>query len=160
MHTKTLNDRYTLWIIFGILGSICREIIGAILLWLKIANNHIIYLAADLFSNNIGQIKSIYGIIAGTITDWVLGAVIGILIGLIFQWTGHRNYLLKGFGVGLVAWIGIYGFLVHGMPQMFTLRSEPMALTCLSIITHCIFGGVTAFFINKFVPTKNEQWHN
>jgi hypothetical protein len=161
MKVKTLfNDRYTLWIIFGIAGSICREIIDSIFLWAHISNGHIVYLAADLFSNNLGQIRSLYGIIAGTLTDWVLGAIIGIVIGLIFQWTGHRNYLLKGIGVGLLAWIGIYGFLVHGMPQMFVLESQPMAITCLSIIVHCIFGGVTAFLINKFVPTKSQQWHD
>jgi hypothetical protein len=157
MKINFLNDRFTLWIVFGIFGSICREIIGVLLLWTKISNSHIVYLAADLYSNDLSGIKSVYGIIAGTLTDWVLGAAIGIIIGLVLQWTGPKNYLLKGIGVGLIAWIGVYGFLVHGLPQMFVLKSEPMVLTCLSILTHCILGATTAFLINKYVPTKTEQ---
>ena len=86
------DDRLTLWVISGVIGSIVREVFDLIIIWIGVPILHIAFLAADLFINNINQIKSFMGIITGTLTDWIMGATIGVIIGLVLQWSGRQNY--------------------------------------------------------------------
>ena len=158
MKIKFFNDRLTLWVISGVIGSVIREIFDSLIIWTGLSRVHIVYLSVDLFTNNPKEIHSFLGLAIGTFTDWVLGAFIGVIVGLVLQWTGHKNYLLKGIGVGLFSWVAIFGFIVHGFPQMFTAQPKCLSDVVYSFLAHVIFGGTTAFFNNKFVPAKMGDW--
>ena len=156
MKIKLLKDRFTLWVLCGITGAICREITGLVLKWTGLTNGlHIVNIAADLYTNDLKEIFSVAGVIAGILTDWGLGATLGIVIGYTLIIYGNQNYLLKGLAIGLLAWIGLYGFLVHGVPQMFILKLG-IKVSCCSLINHCIYGGITAFLIHKFTALYSD----
>jgi hypothetical protein len=137
------------------MGSIVRELFDLIVIWMGIPIIHISSLAADLFSNDINQIKSFTGILTGTLTDWIMGAAIGVIIGLVLQWSGRQNYLLKGIGIGLFSWVAIFGFLVGGMPYMFIFKPT-MFNTLFAFVPHSIYGGITAFCIARLTKIRNE----
>ena len=149
------NDRLTLWIISGVIGSIVRELFDFIVIRLGLPIIHISSLAVDLFSSNLNQINSVTGILIGTLTDWIMGASIGVIIGLVLQWSGRQNYLLKGIGIGLVSWVAIFGFLVHGLPQMFIFRPT-MFNTLFAIVPHSIYASTTAYFIVRFTKIPSH----
>ena len=149
------DDRFTLWIISGIIGSVVREIFDFIAIWIGLPIIHIVLLAVDLFTNNSNQAKSFIGILTGILTDWIMGAVIGVIIGLVLQWSGRQNYLLKGIGIGLIGWVAIFGFLVAGMPHVFMFKPT-MFNTFFAIIPHSIYAGVTAFCIIRFTKIPSH----
>ena len=95
------------------------------------------------------------GIITGTITDWIMGAFIGVIIGLVLQWSGRRNYLLKGIGIGLICWVGIFGFLVRGMEHMFIFKPT-LFNTLFGLVPHSIYAGITAFCIVRFTKIQSH----
>jgi hypothetical protein len=149
------HDRLTLWILSGVIGSVIRELFDFIAIWIGLPIIHIANLGADLFSNNRNEIKSLTGILTGTLTDWIMGASIGIIIGLVLQWSGRRNYLLKGIGIGLISWVAIFGFLVQGMPHMFMFK--PTIFNALfAMVPHSIYAGVTAFCIVRFTKIESH----
>ncbi len=149
------DDRLTLWIVAGIIGSIVRELFDAIIILIGLPIIHIASLAVDLFTNDINHIHSWLGVIIGIMTDWIMGAVIGVGIGLVLQWSGRQNYLLKGLGIGLISWVVIFGFLVQGMPWMFVLKPT-LFNTLFAIIPHGLYASITAFFIVKFTKVSNH----
>lgn len=149
------NDRLTLWVISGIIGSIVRELFDLIVIWMGLPILHISSLAVDLFTNNMAQTKSFLGIVTGTITDWIMGAIFGVVIGLVLQWSGRRNYLLKGIGVGLISWVTIFGFLVQGMPRIFMYKPT-LLNTLIAIVPHSIYASVAAFCIVKFTRVPSH----
>ena len=61
------DDRLTLWVISGVIGSIVRELFDLIVIWIGLPIIHIAPLSPDLFSNNMNQIKSFTGILTGTL---------------------------------------------------------------------------------------------
>ena len=149
------DDRLTLWIISGVTGSIVRELFDFIAIWIGLPIIHIAYLGADLFTNNMNQIKSLMGILTGTLTDWIMGAFIGVIIGLVLQWSGRQNYLLKGIGIALIGWVGIFGFLVEGMAHMFIFKPT-IGNTLFALVPHSIYGSITAFCIVKFTKISSH----
>lgn len=149
------DDRLTSWVISGIIGSIVRELFDLIVIGMGIHIIHISSLAADLFTNNMHEIKSFTGILIGTLTDWTMGAVIAVIIGLVLQWSGRRNYLLKGIGIGVISWVFIFGFLVEGMPHMFIFKPTILN-TLFAVVPHSIYAGATAFCIVRFSKVKNN----
>ncbi len=56
---------------------------------------------ADLFLEKQSDISSFQGYVLGFMTDAVMGAMLGITVGLLIEWRGPQNWLLKGLGVGL-----------------------------------------------------------
>ncbi len=149
------DDRLTLWIISGVIGSIVRELFDFLVIWMGVPIIHIATLAADLFTNNMNDAKSLLGTLTGIVTDWIMGAVIGVIIGLVLQWSGCRNYLLKGIGVGLIGWVAIFGFLVAGMPHVFMFKPTILN-TFFAIVPHSIYAGITAFCIIRFTKIKSR----
>jgi hypothetical protein len=149
------DDRLTLWIASGIIGSVVREVFDLVIVWMGLPLIHISFLAADLFTNHIYQMNSWAGLLTGTLTDWILGSIFGVIIGLVLQWSGRQNYLLKGIGIGLISWVGIFGFLVEGMAHMFIIKPT-IWNTLFAIVPHIIYGGITAFCIVRFtkIPSR------
>jgi hypothetical protein len=150
------EERLTLWIISGIIGAVVREFFDLILMWIGISKFHIVFLSVDLFTNDPKQIKSFLGLFTGTLTDWIMSAVIAVIIGIVLQWSGRKNYLLKGIGIGFISWVVIMGFLVHGVPKMFVTAPKDLPTILYSLMAHIIFGGMTAFLINKFTRIPNN----
>lgn len=145
------QDRFTAWAVAGVLGSMMRELCGLIALWTGIAKIHIAHLGADMYTNDILLVKSPLGVIIGLVNDWIFGAVLGVTIGLVINWSGERNYLLKGIGVGLLSWVAIFGFLIHGVPHMFSVAPKDLETIATSVVLHSIFGGSTAFLVTRFL---------
>lgn len=149
------DDRLTLWIVASAVGALSREIYGYIIVGIGIAKLNIVNLSADLFSNNKAQIRSALGFINGTLVDFTISSALGVVIGLLLQWSGTRNYLLKGLGVGMLAWVCLFGFLIHGAPQMFALAPKDLTTPLFSLVGHSIFAGMTSFLIVRWTRVES-----
>lgn len=103
------------------------------------------------------QVQTLWGNILGFMIDGVVGGMLGVLVGLLIEWRGRANYIIKGWGVGLAAWMFFYGVLYHNLP--FTAASAPaVAMSNISaFIGHSIFGITVALVYVKIFSKRFEE---
>lgn len=142
------KEHLLLWVIAGIIGVIIRDIYSFLAKQVGFATFYIWLVGADIFLDG-PEIHTFFGNILGFLNDLVIGAILGVMIGLIFEWRGSKYYYLKGIGIGLMAWIFFFGILLHSLPH---IETEPKnALSGISaFIGHAIFGVITAWIIKKY----------
>lgn len=142
------KDPLIIWATSGIFGVIIRDTDSFFAKQIGLAKFYIWDIGAALLIEK-AEVKTIFGTIAGLLVDIVIGSILGVSIGLFLKWRGKSYYIIKGLGIGLMAWLFMYGLLFHNLP--FTKTSAPSdPLSNISaFIGHAIFGMVTAFIYVK-----------
>lgn len=155
------KDPFAFWVLSGIIGAYTRNAYNFFSKQIGFAKFYIWQVGASLFITQ-PQTKTFWGNVVGFLVDAVVGAFFGVLIGLLLEWRGQRNYIIKGWGVGLMAWMFFWGILYHNLP--FTKANAPgEALSNISaFIGHSIFGIVAVvvyvkFFSKKFVESSDVK---
>ncbi|KUO53119.1 MAG: hypothetical protein APF76_03510 [Desulfitibacter sp. BRH_c19] len=153
------KDVFILWVIAGITGVIARDIYSVFAKMIGFADFYIWSVGAALMIEQ-KQIQTISGTIVGLLIDIVVGAMFGVIIGLLIERRGKSGYIIKGWGVGLAAWMFFYGILYHNLP--FTTGSAPSdPLSNLSaFIGHSIFGIVGAVVYVNILGKKFAETYN
>lgn len=153
------KDPFVFWVLSGIIGAYTRNAYSFFAKEIGLAKFYIWQVGASLLIPK-AQTQTMPGIILGFLIDAVMGGIFGVIIGLLLEWRGQKNYIVKGMGVGLMAWMFFYGILFHNLP--FTTESAPNdPLSNISaFIGHSIFGIAAAvvyvkFFSKRFVEPTN-----
>lgn len=137
------DDHFYLWIISGVIGVVVRDIYSFLAKLIGLAKFYIWNIGADLFING-KEVHSFFGYILGFFTDIVVGGLLGVAIGLLIEWRGPKNYIIKGMGVGLIAWLFFFGILFHSLPHTKDTVPNNALSNISAFIGHSIFGIVTA----------------
>ena len=102
--------------ISGIIGVIIRDIYSTFAKLIGLSKIFIWDVGADLFVTG-KEVHGVFAEILGFSTDFVVGGMLGVIIGLLLEWRGQKYYLLKGCIVGL-----LLGFSFSGLP--FTISRK------------------------------------
>lgn len=94
----------------------------------------------------LGQANSVYGIIIGLFTDFILLNWFALIIAYFLQNTGFDYAILKGAFIGASSWVLIYGFFAHtGLLGLYKPRGIESGLT--SIFFDVTMGMVAAYVL-------------
>lgn len=168
MNLSKERDPFVFWIISGIVAIIIRDIWNFISKAFGLAQNYIWNISVSILISN-SLVKTFWGTFLGIVVDLIIGAMFGVIIGLLLEWRGNKNYIVKGLGVGLLAWLFFYGLLYHNLP--FTAKHAPSDIptNISTLIGHVIFGIVSAtvyvkIFFKRYIgvdetkrSTKSEK---
>lgn len=150
------QDRFTFWVFSGIIGVIARDIWSYFARQVGLTGFYIWNLGASLMVQT-ALIETFWGTILGFLVDIVIGSMFGVMIGILLHLTGRAYYILKGIGVGLIAWMFFYGILYHNLP--FTQAyapGEPLS-NIGAFIGHSIFGAVAVLVYVKLFAKNFES---
>jgi Na+/proline symporter len=103
------------------------------------------------------QTQTLLGTILGFLVDFVTGSFLGIIFGLFVEWRGTKYYLLKGCGVGLFAWIFLFGIVFHALPHTPMAGSIDVLSNISAFIGHSVFGLSMAFAYMKLAKLNRSH---
>lgn len=150
----TVNKNHLfLWIISGILGVMIRDLYSLTIFLTHLVKLPIWTIAADLFIDR-PEFHTFLGIAIGLIADLCIGGTLGIFIGIGVDWQERKNYLWIGLGVGIAAWLMLYGGMLHNLPQTMKNAPHDAFTTVLALIGHEIYGFVTAWIYVKLLDLR------
>lgn len=142
------NDRFLWWVIAGSAGVLSRDLWSLVAKGTGLAKFYVWHIGADIFLTP-SQVNTVAGNIVGILTDIVTGSFLGVLFGLFIEWRGWTYYWLKGWGIGMLAWLFLFGILFHMLPQTHSLAPDDAVSIISSFIGHSIFGLGMAFTYKK-----------
>jgi hypothetical protein len=95
------------------------------------------------------QEVTVYRFAVGLVTHFFAGPFIGILLALIYRYTGNDYPYLKGIGLGVLFWI----IHVAGIPNLvetrpFIFRDDIEVV--VDLLAHILFGILAAFYLLRF----------
>ncbi|HBF35884.1 MAG TPA: hypothetical protein DDW50_01010 [Firmicutes bacterium] len=146
-----MQDELIRWMIAGVIGFIVKDILGAILFWGKVVSYHIAFIAADIFMNS-PDIYSPEGWILGTVTDLLIGGILGIGIGMFLKWKGPGFYGVKGIFLAMVIWLLFIGGIMHALQFIFSIVLTRFSDLFYSLIAHVVYGLFTSYLIVRLTP--------
>ncbi|MBU7007369.1 hypothetical protein [Phosphitispora fastidiosa] len=135
-------------VIGGLLGTVGMHITNMALQFFGIVKITSLQVTAALFLN-WSQVNTMYGSIIGWVNHLFIGAVVGIIISLVFKYFGKDYYLLKGLGVTGLGYLVGMGFvipLIRAVPQM---RTDPLTLIG-HMISYTVFGLIASYTIANY----------
>ena len=123
----------------GIAAILVRDVYSFLAKSIGFAKFQIWNISADFFLEG-KQVYTALGNVLGVLADLCLGALLGVFFVHFLRWTGGKNPVLKGLGIGLGAWLLLFGIVFHSLP--LTQGTAPKeALSNLSaFVGHAIFG--------------------
>ncbi|MHB1041317.1 MAG: hypothetical protein ACYC0Q_00535 [Eubacteriales bacterium] len=142
-----------LWVVSGIIGVLVRDVYSFLAKQVGFAGFYIWNIGASIFIEQ-SDIQTFLGTTLGFLVDLSIGAILGVVIGLILEWWGKKNYLLAGLGVGLSAWLFFYGILFHNLPYTKDFAPKDPLSAISKFIGHSIFGITTAVVYVKYLSRK------
>ncbi len=143
-----MRDTYTIGVIAGLISSaILSLFVGfARLLGLKFIT--VSETAASIILNNHLTDTPI-GFLVGYVAHFTLGAIFGIIVAYSLRLTGKDFYLLKGIGIGAMAWLVSIGFFMRLLHIQLQGRNSPLS-NLMAILEFIIMGTVTAIVVKKY----------
>jgi hypothetical protein len=152
-----VKDEFTIWMISGVIGAAVRDGVDFISLIVFHSKNVIWNIAADVFINT-AQVHTPLGNVLGLLGDLTIGGMLGIVVGLTLKWTSPKNYLLKGWGLGLAAWFLFFGVLLHNLPHSQGSAPVDPLVNIVAFLGHSIFGIVTAWVNVILSRMEKKNW--
>ena len=156
MNTK--DDQFLIWVSSGIIGVLIRDIYSIIAKFIGLAKFFVWQIGAEIFVKP-DQAKMFLGSVLGFLTDFVTGGLMGVIFGLFIEWRGTKYPLIKGLGLGLLAWIFLFGILYHTLPQTATTAPQDNLSNLSAFIGHSIFGLAMAFAYLKLSKMSSKKWN-
>lgn len=158
--SSVLKDRVLLGGIAGALGLLTRDLYSFFAKSIGLARFYVWNISADLFMEK-QYVHSFFGNVVGILADIVFGAVIGIFFVYFIRYTNPKNFLIKGWGAGMAAWLLLFGILLHTLPGSATTAPKDALSNLSAFIGHSIFGISMAvyaqFLLGKYGLLK-EGW--
>ena len=150
------DDPFLLWVISGIIGVIIRDIYSTFAKLVGLSKIFIWDVGADLFVTG-KEVHGVFGEILGFSTDFVVGGMLGVTIGLLLEWRGQKFSLFKGWIVGLLAWFFLFGIVFHSIPETAPAAPKDAFSNISAFIGHSIFGIATAWVYLKLTVIKASR---
>lgn len=144
---RKIKDRLLLGVVCGLLGSGIVKIINPIEYKAGLTDLRFNQPAASLFLSKKEALSNSFEnkVIALVVNNTMVSAT-GSMIVYLLSKTGRDYAVLKGAGVGLMQWIGIWGFLSRiGV----TVKSNKALTHILSFVDHALFGAATGYLASK-----------
>ena len=150
------HDPIIVWALSGIIATVAFADGYSIILKILGAEEFYAWnLAADFIIQGRQAITSFYGVAIGLAADYFLGALNGILIGLLLEWRGSTYYWFKGMGVTFSNWIAL-GIMTQVVPNLFTYRLTPLNFFTF-FIGYGLIGVATAYMILTWRQRKFKK---
>lgn len=137
--SSIFHDRVLLGGISGAMAYITRDIYSFIAKQVGLAKFYVWQITADLFMDK-KEVSSFFGNLVGILGDIVFGAVIGIFFVYFVKFTNTKNFLLKGWGVGLAVWLLLYAILLGALPSSASSAPKEALSNFSAFIGHTILG--------------------
>lgn len=138
--------------ISGALGLMTRNVWSFFAKQVGLAKFYIWHLSADIFMDQ-KYIKTLAGNVVGVLADIVFGGLLGIVFVYFLKTTNSKSIIIKGWGYGMAAWLFLFGFMLHNLPQMQIAPREALG-NFSAFIGHSIYGismGIYAkLLLNKY----------
>ena len=87
------------------------------------------------------------------------GALLGVLFVHFLRWTGGKNPLIKGVGLGIGAWLFLFGIMFHNLPHTAGAAPKDVMSNLSGLIGHALFGFALGYFTSKLLPLLGQQHH-
>jgi len=142
-----IEDKITLGIFIGILANIIRNIVGTFSYLIGIQGYHIWQFAASAYLP-VEEAKSIYGLIVGSFSDYMIAALIGVFSVYLLLYVGFENYILKGFFIGGTAWLLIFTIIVSTGISKINPNSVGGSISFL--FNHLLLGVLIVVILKKY----------
>ena len=161
---KKIRDRIILGTVCGLIASVAAKVPNAIEYKAGLTDMRFNQPAASLFlSNREAKSNSTESKIIAALVNNTMVSATGTLVTYMLSITGRDKAMLKGAGVGIMQWIGIWGLLSK---LGLTVKSSKPLTHMLSFVDHAAFGasmgllaaklGDDSLFPDKEV-TNNEK---
>ena len=145
----TWNDRVLLGWIAGLLGLITRDVYSFLAKIVGLAKFYVWDISTDLFING-KEVHTILGNVIGITADLIFGGILGILFAYFLKMTSSKYLILKSLGFGVVAWLFLFGLMLHNLPMVKTAPGDALS-NFSAFIGHSIFGISTGVFMKKLL---------
>lgn len=141
-----IKDRILLGTLAGLVCGTPGRIINAVEYHFGITDVKYGQMAANLFlPKKIINTKEAQ--LTGCLTNQFGISLMGITVTYLLSATGRDHAVLKGMGVGSLAWTTVYGLTSRiGL----TVKSKKSHAPILSFVDHAIFGVMCGLFVAKF----------
>ncbi|MEW6184060.1 MAG: hypothetical protein AB1500_12980 [Bacillota bacterium] len=158
---KSPNDPFTLWVASGIIAVLVRDTYSFLAKQIGFAKIYIWNVGASLLVD-VPDIGTFWGTVLGVIVDLSVAGVFGVIMGLLLEWRGRNSYVLKGWGVGITAWLFFYGILYHNLPHTIAYAPSDPLSNISTFIGHSIFGITMAvvyvdYFYKKYIGVNEKN---
>lgn len=140
---RKIRDRILLGVVSGLLGALPADFLNKIQYNLGLTDRKYNEMASSLFTK---KNKSTTGKILGSIANETLNASVGVTTTYTLSATGRDHAILKGVGVGMVYWFGLYG-LTSGLGLL--PKSKKPLTPLLSFVDHVIGGASIGLIVSK-----------
>ena len=123
----------------GSFGILTRDGYSFLAKTIGLAKFYVWNISAGLFMER-KYVNTFFGNTVGILADIVLGAVIGIVFVYFIKFTNHKNFLIKAWGIGMAAWLLLFGIVFHSLPGTDHLAPQEALSNLSAFIGHSIFG--------------------
>ena len=148
---ETIRDRATLGALAGVAAILTRDVYSFLAKQIGFAKFYVWGIAADLFVSG-KAVHTFLGSVLGILADMGTGALLGVLFVYFLRWTGGKNALIKGVGLGIGAWLLLFGIMFHTLPHTAGAAPKDVLSNLSGLVGHVIFGFALGYFTNKLLP--------
>lgn len=152
----TLQDRTTLGAIAGMGAILARDAYSFLAKQIGFAKFYVWSIAADLFVQR-KQAHTALGSILGFFADLALGALLGVFFAFFLLWTRGKNPTIKGLGIGIGAWLFLFGIMYHTLPVTKDLAPKDALSNLSALVGHAFFGLVMGLIGAKLLGLLHED---
>lgn len=144
---RKIRDRIILGAVCGLIASVAAKVPNAIEYKAGLTDMRFNQPAASLFlSNREAKSNSIESKVIASLVNNTMVSATGTLVTYMLSITGRDKAMLKGAGVGIMQWIGIWGLLSK---LGLTVKSSKPLTHMLSFVDHAAFGASMGLLASK-----------
>jgi hypothetical protein len=131
----------------GVVGNIFKEVISWGFYFSGLINYTYDHFCAGLVVNPAGYVKMLFAVFIGTMIDFTVAAVFGVIMYFVMRKTGTQYWLFKGLGFGMVIFLICFAVL----RPTFSIKIESTPLQALMyMIPNLVYGVITCWFLKKY----------
>lgn len=158
-----IKDRVVLGVLSGLIGNTAKTIIDEISLTMKISQRTFTSTAAGVFVSKKSESQNIRGKILGSLFDYGMGAIGGIVLVELLSKRGRDHLTTKGlvFGVTMGSFIN---FLLNSCSSK-KIKAKDAASNLSYMLSHGVYGLITAYTAallghkSLFETKDNTKYH-
>ena len=137
--SSMLNDRVLIGGIAGALGFLTRDVFSFFAKIIGLAKFYVWQITANTFMDK-KEVSTFFGNVVGILGDITFGAVVGIFFVYFVKYTNTKNFLIKGWGIGLATWLLIYAILYRALPSSAASAPKDALSNISAFFGHSILG--------------------
>lgn len=137
--SSMFNDRVLIGGIAGALGFLTRDVYNFFAKLIGFAKFYVWQITANVFMDK-KEVSTFFGNVVGILGDIAFGSAVGVFFVYFVKSTNTKNFLIKGWGVGLATWLLIYAILLRALPSSAASAPKDALSNISAFIGHSILG--------------------